>query len=96
MADPSLQGAAEIFNPLRPRLMRVAYRMLGSVSDAEDVIQEAFIRWMGVDRQEIREPEAFLRRGFVSISSNRQNSNVKPISAPGFLTRSWRRKKRKT
>ena len=28
MADPSLQGAAEIFNPLRPRLMRVAYRML--------------------------------------------------------------------
>jgi RNA polymerase sigma-70 factor (ECF subfamily) len=42
--------------------MRVAYRMLGSVSDAEDVVQEAFIRWMGVDRQEIREPEAFLRR----------------------------------
>ena len=62
MAEPSLQGAAEVFDPLRPRLMRVAYRMLGSVSDAEDAIQEAFIRWMGVDRQEIREPEAFLRR----------------------------------
>jgi RNA polymerase sigma-70 factor (ECF subfamily) len=62
MTEPSLQGAAEIFDPLRPRLMRVAYRMLGSVSDAEDVVQEAFIRWMGVDRQEIREPEAFLRR----------------------------------
>ena len=43
MAEPSLQGAAEIFAPLRPRLMRVAYRMLGSVSDAEDVVQEAFI-----------------------------------------------------
>lgn len=42
--------------------MRVAYRMLGSVSDAADVVQEAFIRWMGVDREEIREPEAFLRR----------------------------------
>ena len=47
MAEPSLQDAAETFNPLRPRLMRVAYRMLGSVADAEDVVQEAFIRWMG-------------------------------------------------
>ena len=62
MAEPSLQDAAETFNPLRPRLMRVAYRMLGSVADAEDVVQEAFIRWMGVDREEIRESEAFLRR----------------------------------
>jgi RNA polymerase sigma-70 factor (ECF subfamily) len=62
MAEPSLQGAAEIFEPLRPRLMRVAYRMLGSVSDAEDVVQEAFIRWTGVNSEEIREPEAFLRR----------------------------------
>ena len=51
MAEPGLQGAAEIFDPLRPRLMRVAYRMLGSVADAEDVVQEAFIRWMGVDRE---------------------------------------------
>ena len=42
--------------------MRVAYRMLGSVADAEDVLQEAFIRWMGADRGEVREPEAFLRR----------------------------------
>lgn len=54
--------AAASFDPLRPRLIRVAYRMLGSVADAEDVVQEAFIRWMSTDRREVREPEAFLRR----------------------------------
>jgi RNA polymerase sigma-70 factor (ECF subfamily) len=57
----SADAAAE-FQPLRPKLMRVAYRMLGSVADAEDVLQEAFIRWMRADRGELREPEAFLRR----------------------------------
>ncbi len=36
--------------------------MLGSVADAEDVVQEAFIRWMETDRDRVREPEAFLRR----------------------------------
>ena len=54
--------AAASFDPLRPKLMRVAYRMLGSVADAEDMVQEAFIRWMGADRTTVREPEAFLRR----------------------------------
>ena len=50
------------FEPLRPRLIRVAYRMLGSVADAEDIVQEAFIRWTKVDRADVQEPEAFLRR----------------------------------
>ena len=54
--------AAATFNPLRPRLLRVAYRMLGSVADAEDMVQEAFLRWLDVDRRTIHEPEAFLRR----------------------------------
>ncbi|WP_380872894.1 RNA polymerase sigma factor SigJ [Sphingomonas sp. DBB INV C78] len=54
--------AAASFDPLRPMLTRVAYRMLGSVADAEDMVQEAFIRWMGADRAEVREPAAFLRR----------------------------------
>lgn len=55
-------AAAATFAPLRPKLIRVAYRMLGSVADAEDMVQEAFIRWMKADRGEVREPEAFLRR----------------------------------
>ncbi|RWA82191.1 MAG: sigma-70 family RNA polymerase sigma factor [Mesorhizobium sp.] len=61
-AEPTSEGAAAAFEPLRPKLMRVAYRMLGSVADAEDMVQEAFLRWMRADRAAVREPEAFLRR----------------------------------
>ncbi len=60
--EASHEEAAASFNPLRRRLTRIAYRMLGSVADAEDVLQEAFLRWMTVDRSEVRVPEAFLRR----------------------------------
>ena len=54
--------AEAAFAAARPKLLRVAYRMLGSVADAEDVLQEAFIRWVKTERGEVREPEAFLRR----------------------------------
>lgn len=60
--DQPGQDAAASFDPLRPRLTRVAYRMLGSVADAEDVVQDAFLRWLATDRSAVREPEAFLRR----------------------------------
>lgn len=56
------EDAAAAFDPLRPRLTRIAYRMLGSVADAEDVVQEAFIRWLATDRATIREPDGFLVR----------------------------------
>jgi RNA polymerase sigma-70 factor (ECF subfamily) len=62
MAGVEHEDAAASFDPLRPKLVRVAYRMLGSLADAEDVLQEAFIRWMGADRSGVGEPEAFLRR----------------------------------
>ena len=62
MTDP-----AASFDPLRPRLIRIAYRMLGSVADAEDVVQEAFIRWLATDRSAVREPMAFLRRTVVRL-----------------------------
>jgi RNA polymerase sigma-70 factor (ECF subfamily) len=67
MTDAAHEDAAASFEPLRPKLMRVAYRMLGSVADAEDVVQEAFIRWMRADRSEVREPEAFLRRSVTRL-----------------------------
>jgi len=59
--DASSDAAAS-FTPLRTALARVAYRMLGSVADAEDVVQEAFVRWLRTDRDGVRNPEAFLRR----------------------------------
>jgi len=46
---------------LRPQLLRLAYRMLGSVADAEDVVQDAYVRWLGIDRGSVREPAALLR-----------------------------------
>jgi RNA polymerase sigma-70 factor, ECF subfamily len=62
MAQASAEDAAAVFDPLRPRLARIAYRMLGSVADAEDVVQDAFLRWLNADRDGVREPEAYLRR----------------------------------
>ena len=53
---------AATFNTHRPELIRVAYRMLGSLSDAEDVVQEAYLRWAESDRAAVRMPAAFLRR----------------------------------
>jgi RNA polymerase sigma-70 factor (ECF subfamily) len=60
--------AAASFDPLRPRLVRVAYRMLGSMADAEDVVQEAFIRWLKADRASVDQPEAWLRRAVTRLS----------------------------
>jgi RNA polymerase sigma-70 factor (ECF subfamily) len=62
------QDAAIVFDPLRPKLIRVAYRMLGSMADAEDVVQEAYLRWHAADRETVREPEAYLRRVTMRLS----------------------------
>jgi RNA polymerase sigma-70 factor, ECF subfamily len=50
----------EIFQQTRPRLFGIAYRMLGSVMDAEDIVQEAYLRWSRADRATIESPEAWL------------------------------------
>ncbi|WP_207478407.1 sigma-70 family RNA polymerase sigma factor [Arenibaculum pallidiluteum] len=56
--DPAVQA----FEAHRPRLVRLAYRMLGSMAEAEDIVQEAWMRWQRADRDEVREPEAYLKR----------------------------------
>jgi RNA polymerase sigma-70 factor (ECF subfamily) len=52
----------EAFEALRPRLFGLAYRMLGSRAEAEDILQEAYLRWHQTDRQAIENPEAWLVR----------------------------------
>ena len=48
------------FEGLRGRLFGIAYRMLGSRADAEDVVQETYVRWHQAARESIRTPEAWL------------------------------------
>jgi RNA polymerase sigma-70 factor, ECF subfamily len=74
MKPASTQDAGAVFDPLRPGLVRVAYRMLGSVADAEDVVQDAFLRWLDVDRDAVREPAAFLRRVVTRLCLDRLKS----------------------
>src|SRR5689334_4990513 len=48
------------FEPHRRLLFSIAYRMLGTVADAEDVLQDAFVRWQRASATEVRSPKAFL------------------------------------
>ena len=65
---------AALFDQLAGPLHRVAYRMLGSVADAEDVVQDAWLRWQSADRSEVRTPEAFLRRIVTRLCLDRLKS----------------------
>ncbi|MGW0538547.1 RNA polymerase sigma-70 factor [Streptomyces sp. NPDC003032] len=56
------QSATEAFVAHRNLLFTVAYEMLGSAADAEDVLQETWLRWADVDHDTVREPRAFLVR----------------------------------
>lgn len=69
-ALPELDAAASDFTRVRPKLFGIAYRVLGSVSDAEDVVQETWLRWQEYDRAGVREPEAFLATIATRLSIN--------------------------
>ena len=58
----------------RRLLFTVAYEMLGVAADAEDVLQEAWLRWDGVDRTQVRDPRAYLVRVVTRQALNRLRS----------------------
>src|SRR6185503_1030565 len=55
-----LEDAKAVFMGVRPRLFGIAYRMLGSVAEAEDMVQEAWLRWQTADRSAVLDPIAYL------------------------------------
>jgi RNA polymerase sigma-70 factor (ECF subfamily) len=64
----------ESFEELRPLLFSIAYRMLGSVVDAEDVVQETFVRWSETTPGEIRSPRAYLSKVVTNLCIDRLRS----------------------
>ena len=65
---------ARSFEPHRRYLRGLAYRMLGSVAEAEDVVQDAFLRWNAADRDHVAEPRAFLARTASRLCLDRMKS----------------------
>ncbi|MER6456455.1 RNA polymerase sigma factor SigJ [Streptomyces sp900105245] len=70
LTDDSLWAAAEAFERLRPRLFGIAYRVLGSVSEAEDVVQDVWVRWQGTDRGAVLDPGAYLAKAATRLAVN--------------------------
>src|ERR1700733_749401 len=52
--------SSALFQAQQPRLYGIAYRMLGSTADAEDMVQEAYLRWHRTDVERVQTPEAWL------------------------------------
>ncbi|MET7452846.1 RNA polymerase sigma-70 factor [Streptomyces sp. NPDC005574] len=61
----------DVFEAHRSVLLGVAYRMLGRVADAEDVVQDAWLRWAGADRSGVREPRGYLVRVTTRLALDR-------------------------
>ncbi|MFJ5215737.1 sigma-70 family RNA polymerase sigma factor [Streptomyces sp. NPDC088354] len=65
-----LREAEAAFHDARRLTFKVAYRMLSSASEAEDVLQEAWIRWQACDRSQVRNPQAFLTTMVTRLAAN--------------------------
>jgi RNA polymerase sigma factor (sigma-70 family) len=61
---------AASFHTMRPRLFGIAYRVLGSATEADDVVQDTWIRWQGTDRSKVRDVAAFLATTTTRLAIN--------------------------
>lgn len=61
----------ELFERERAPLVRHAYHMLGTMTDAEDIVQDAFVRWHRARRNDVRDPHAFLRATVTNLALDR-------------------------
>ena len=68
------EADAALFQTVRPRLFGIAYRVLGSASEADDVVQETWIRWQGTDRSNVRDATAFLATTTTRLAINVKQS----------------------
>ncbi|WP_433161707.1 RNA polymerase sigma factor SigJ [Kribbella sp. CA-247076] len=64
----------DLFEAARPRLGAIAYRLLGAASEAEDAVQETFLRWQAADRERIEVPEAWLTKVLTNLCLNQLTS----------------------
>ncbi|MGY6650577.1 RNA polymerase sigma-70 factor [Amycolatopsis sp. TRM77291] len=64
----------EVFEAARGRLEAIAYRLLGSASDAEDAVQDTFLRWQSADHGSVETPEAWLTKVLTNLCLNRLTS----------------------
>ncbi|MFI6007530.1 RNA polymerase sigma-70 factor [Streptomyces sp. NPDC051243] len=69
-AEGTLDDAVSVFVELRPRLFGIAYRVLGSAVEAEDVVQEVWMRWQRTDRSVVISPVAFLSSTTTRLAIN--------------------------
>lgn len=67
-------SALDVFTEQRPMLFGIAYRMLGSVADAEDILQDTWLKWSSVDMDSLEQPRAYLARTVTNLSINRLRS----------------------
>ncbi|MQY34020.1 hypothetical protein SRB17_19860 [Streptomyces sp. RB17] len=80
----SLDRATRDFMAVRPQLFGIAYRVLGSAVEAEDIVQEAWLRWQSTDRSGIHEPAAFLATVTARLAINfAQSARVRRESYTG-------------
>lgn len=74
MNEPALDDATATFAQVRPRLFGIAYRMLGSAIDAEDLVQDVWVRWQTADRSVVRNPAAYLATTTTRLAINATQS----------------------